>query len=93
MLDGDAGAWAGRRGVTEIGNDMTEKTELTGCDISLLKRALAIAVAALEQAPPELKSVSTQYDMNKLLGRLVESDDEWILYVDQTREIVGGGAD
>jgi hypothetical protein len=93
MIDGDAGAKADRRAVTEIGNDMTEKTELTGYDLSLLKRALAIAVAAIERAPPQFKSVSTQYDMNELLGRLVESDDELILYVDQAREIVGGGAD
>ncbi len=72
---------------------MTEKTELTEHDIYVLKQALAIAVVAIERAPPRFKSGSNQHDMKELLGRLVESDDELILYLDEAREIVGGSVD
>jgi hypothetical protein len=74
-------------------NIVTEKTELTEHDIRLVTQALAIAVVAIERAPPRFKSGSNQHDMKELLGRLVESDDELILYLDQAREIVSGDVD
>jgi hypothetical protein len=67
---------------------MAEKAELTEQDISILKQALAIAVIAVEHAPPRFRPES-QYDMHALLGRLVESDDELILSLEKAREIVG----
>ena len=53
-----------------------------------MKQALAIAVIAVEHAPPRFRPES-QYDMHALLGRLVESDDELILSLEKAREIVG----
>ena len=64
---------------------MAEKARLTAQDISIFKQALAIAVIAVEHAPPRFRPES-QYDMHALLGRLVESGDELI---QKAREIVG----
>jgi hypothetical protein len=50
---------------------------------------LAIAVIAIERAPPRFKPELNHHDMDELLGRLAESDDELILYLDKAREIVG----
>jgi hypothetical protein len=55
---------------------MTEKAELTGQDIDLLKRALAIAVVAIERCPPQLRPEWSHLVMDELFGRLAESDDE-----------------
>jgi hypothetical protein len=72
---------------------MTDKTELTEHDIRLVKQALAIAVVAIERAPPRFKPELNHHEMDELLGRLAESDDEMILYLDQAREIVGFDVD
>ena len=49
----------------------------------LVKQVLAIAVVAIERAPPRFKPEVTHHEMDELLGRLAESDDELILYLDQ----------
>jgi hypothetical protein len=68
---------------------MTDKVELTEQDIRLVKQALAIAMVALERAPLRFKAELNRHEMDVLLGRLAESDDELILFLDQAREIVG----
>ena len=68
---------------------MTDKIELTEQDIRLVKQALAIAVVAIERAPARFKQELNHHEMDALLGRLAETDDELILFLDQAREIVG----
>ena len=68
---------------------MTDKTELTEHDIGLVKQALAIAVVAVERALPQFQPESHHDEMDELLGRLAESDDELILYLDKARQIFG----
>ena len=69
---------------------MTE-TKIEGRDMFLLKKALAIAVCAIERARDQFKPVSDQRDMKELLRRLVENEDELANLARQAREIVGGG--
>ena len=67
---------------------MAEKIELTEQDIGLIKQALAIAVIAIEQALPQYQPESNHHEMDALLARLVETDDELILYLDKARELL-----
>jgi hypothetical protein len=64
---------------------MADKIELTVHDIGLVKQALAIAVIAVEQALPQFQPESKN---GRLLSRLVESDDELILYLDKAPELL-----
>ena len=45
-------------------------------DLHLVKKALAIAVLAIERQPGPLQSASDQADMKALLDRLIGSDVE-----------------
>jgi hypothetical protein len=67
---------------------MADKIELTEHDIGLVKQALAIAVIAIGQALPQFQPESNHHEMDELLSRLVESDDELILYLDKARELL-----
>lgn len=67
---------------------MTDNVELTEHDIGLVKQALAIAVIAIEQALPQYRPEANHHEMDALLSRLVETDDELILYLDKARELL-----
>jgi len=54
--------------------------EITGRDLHLVKKALAIAVLAIERQPGPLQSTSDQHDMKTLLDELIESDTELAYY-------------
>jgi len=49
----------------------------TGRDLHLVKKALAIAVLAIERQPGPFQSASDQSDMKALLDGLIESDTEF----------------
>ena len=66
---------------------MAEKIKLTEYDIRLAKEALAIAILAIEQVPPQFRP-HPNHEMDRLLARLVEFDDELILYFDKARAIM-----
>jgi hypothetical protein len=48
--------------------------EFTGRDLHLVKKALAIAVLAIERQPGPFQSASDQADMKTLLDALIEND-------------------
>jgi len=48
--------------------------ELTGRDLHRVKKALAIAVLAIESQPGPFQPMSDQADMKGLLDRLIETD-------------------
>jgi hypothetical protein len=50
--------------------------EFTGQELHLVKKALAIAVRAIERKPGPFQSASDQADMKTLLDKLVPSDTE-----------------
>jgi len=50
--------------------------EFRGRDLHLVKKALAIAVLAIERMPGPFQSVSDMTDMKALLDQLIESDVE-----------------
>lgn len=54
--------------------------EITGRDLHLVKKALAIAVLAIERQPGPFQSTSDQHDMKTLLDALIESDTELAHY-------------
>ena len=54
--------------------------KLTGRELHLVKKALAIAVLVIERTPGPLQSASDQTDMKDLLDRLIESDTELAVY-------------
>lgn len=54
--------------------------EFTGRDLHLVKKALAIAVLAIERQPGPFQSTSDQSDMKALLDGLIENDTELALY-------------
>ncbi|MGH7022224.1 MAG: hypothetical protein ACREEB_01390 [Caulobacteraceae bacterium] len=62
-------------------------------DLHLIKKALAIAVLAIERMPGEFQSTSDQADMKALLDRLVTSDTEMAHYVRAARIAVSGKPD
>ena len=62
-------------------------------DLHLVKKALAIAVLAIERQPGPLQSTSDQSDMKALLDRLIENDTELTSYARTAWIAVTGGPD
>ncbi|MFG1303019.1 hypothetical protein V5F34_02645 [Xanthobacter autotrophicus] len=67
--------------------------EITGRDLHLVKKALAIAVLAIERQPGPFQSVSDQNDMKALLDALIENDAELAHYAHAARIAVTGAPD
>ncbi len=67
--------------------------ELPGRDLHLVKKALAIAVLAIERQPGPFQSVSDQSDMKALLDNLIESDTELVYYARAANIAVTGDPD
>jgi len=59
-------------------------------DLHLVKKALAIAVLAIERQPGPFQSFSDQADMKDLLDQLIESDVELAHYARAARIAVTG---
>ena len=59
-------------------------------DLHLVKKALAIAVLAIERQPGPFQSVSDQTDMKAVLDRLITSDTELAFYTKAARIAVTG---
>lgn len=70
-------------GVTDMG-------ELTGRDLHLVRKALAIAVLAIERQPGRFQSTSDQADMKVLLDRLIKSNEELAQYARAAQIAVTG---
>jgi hypothetical protein len=68
-------------------------TEFTARDLHLVKKALAIAVLAIERQPGPFQSASDQADIKALLDKLIESDTELEHYARSARIAVTGEAD
>ncbi|MDR6954168.1 hypothetical protein J2X65_003536 [Ancylobacter sp. 3268] len=64
--------------------------EFTGRDLHLVKKALAIAVLAIERQPGPFQSLSDQRDMKELLDRLIDGDTEMAFYARAARIAVTG---
>ena len=62
-------------------------------DLHLVKKALAIAVLAIERQPGPFQSLLDQADMKTLLGELIESDSELAHYLRAARIAVTGSPD
>ena len=62
-------------------------------ELHLVKKALAIAVLAIERQPGPFQSVSDQADMKALLDRLMTSDDELAEYMRSAKIAVTGQPD
>ena len=67
--------------------------EFTGRDLHLVKKALAIAVLAIERQPGPFQSVSDQSDMKALLDGLIENDTELAHYARAAQIAVTGEPD
>lgn len=67
--------------------------EFTGRDLHLVKKALAIAVLAIERQPGPLQSVPDQSDMKALLDEVIENDAELAHYAHAARVAVTGEPD
>lgn len=67
-------------------------SELAGRHRHLLKKALAIAVLAIERQPGPFQSASDQADMKALMDRLITSDVELTTYVRAAKIAVTGEA-
>jgi len=67
--------------------------EFEGRDLHLVKKALAIAILAIERVPGPFQSESDQADMKKVLDGLIESDTELEHYVRAARIAVTGEPD
>jgi hypothetical protein len=67
--------------------------EFTGRDLHLVKKALAIAVLAIERQPAPFQSASDQSDMKVLLAGLIENDTELAHYARAARIAVTGELD
>ena len=67
--------------------------ELSGRDLHLVKKALAIATLAIEQQPGPFQSSSDQADMKDLLDRMIDSDVELEHYARAARIAVTGEPD
>ena len=67
--------------------------ELTGRDLHLIKKALAIAVLVIERQPGPFQSISDQRDMKALLDRLIGSDIALATYVRAADIAVTGSPD
>jgi len=62
-------------------------------ELHLVKKALAIAILAIERKPGPLQSTSDQADMKALLDRLITSDTELAQYLRTARIAVTGEPD
>ena len=51
--------------------------EFRGRDLRLVKKALAIAVLAIERQPGDFQPFSDQTDMKALLEVLIQNDPSW----------------
>ncbi len=67
--------------------------EFTGRDLHLEKKALAIAVLAIERQPGPFQSASDQSDMKALLDGLIENDTELAHYARAAQIAVTGEPD
>ena len=67
--------------------------EVRDRELHLVKKALAIAVPAIERQPGPFQSGSDQADMKSLLDRLITDDDELALYARSARIAVTGKPD
>jgi hypothetical protein len=67
--------------------------ELSGRDLHLVKKALAIATLAIERQPGPFQSASDQTDMKHLLDRMIDSDVELEHYARAARIAVTGKPD
>ena len=67
--------------------------ELVLRDLHLVKKALAIAVLAIERQPGPFQSTSDQSDMKALLDQLLPSDTELAYYLRSARIAVTGKPD
>lgn len=67
--------------------------EFTDRDLHLVKKALSIAVLAIERQPSPFQSLSDQMDMKELLDRLIASDNELAHYARSARIAVTGEPD
>ena len=68
-------------------------SELSGRDLHLVRKALAIAILAIERQPGPFQSASDQTDMKALLDKLITSDVELATYVRAAKIAVTGEAD
>ena len=59
-------------------------------ELHLVKKALAIAILAVERKPGPLQSESDQADMKELLDKLIDSDSELAFYLRAARIAVTG---
>jgi len=67
--------------------------ELKDRDLHLVKKALAIAVLAIERQPGPFRSQSDQADMKDVLDRLIANDGELAHYARSARIAVTGELD
>jgi hypothetical protein len=67
--------------------------EVVDRELHLVKKALAIAVLAIDRQPGPFQSLSDQRDMKLLLDRLIASDTELAAYARAARIAVTGEAD
>ena len=68
-------------------------TILDGRELHLVKKALAIAVLAIERQPGPFQSMSDQADMKAILDHLITSDTELAHYARAARIAVTGEPD
>lgn len=66
--------------------------KFTGRDLHLVKKALTIAVLAIERMPGPFQSGSDMTDMKALLDLLIESDVELEYYARAAHIVVTGEA-
>jgi hypothetical protein len=67
--------------------------EFTGDDLHPVKKALAIAVLAIERQPGPFQLASDQSDMKALIDRLIENDTELAHYARAAQIAVTGEPD
>lgn len=72
--------------------DGSVRCEFTGRDLHVVKKALAIAVLAIERMPGPFQSGSDMIDMKALLDRLIVSDVELEHYAQAAHIAVAGEA-
>ena len=67
--------------------------DLAGRELHLVKKALTIAVLAIERQPSVFQSTSDMADMKRLLDKLITSDTELAHYARSARIAVTGKPD
>ena len=67
--------------------------EFSDREMHLVKKALAIAVLAIERQPGPFQSFSDQADMKAMLDRIIGSDGELAMYVRAAKIAVTGEPD